>query len=122
MKKRLSVQQRLLLSELLSQGTDACSLSLQFGLSLKYVTRLQRLYARSCNPLFSSRSNELSVQEKLRATLSVTGKVLSLQEASLRYRIPLSTLHKWKSICGRVGERGLAYLFELQINTPLFFY
>lgn len=48
--------------------------------------------------------------------MEVAEKSLSLSCVSLKYQIPMSTLHNWVRIYQRTGLKGLTFLLEVQMK------
>lgn len=114
--KKLSAQQERSLLYMIKNEYDLSSICSSFNLSISYVRYLRRCYQETGRISFSHNSQMLSQEEKIRITLEVAEKSLSLTAASIKYNLASSTLHDWINTYRRRGLKGLTYLLELQMK------
>ena len=114
--KKISVQQEKSLLAMLRKDYDISVISSSLGLSPSHVSYLRRCYRKTGSVRFSHSSRSLSLEEKVCAVLEVAEKSLSLSCVSLKYQIPMSTLHNWLHVYQRTGLQGLTFLLEVQMK------
>lgn len=114
--KKLSVQQEKELLRMFKADYDQSVIASYFGLSLNYVGYLRRCYIKTGHICFSHDSRNLSLEEKVIAVVEAAEKSLSLSDVSIKYRLPMSTLHKWVDIYRKTGLKGLTFLLEVQMK------
>ena len=116
MKKKLLCHQHEEFFSLCEQGHSIKELCSHFGISPSYAASLRLNYRSQGRECFNRSSKRLTVKEKIRITLEIVQKALSLSQASRKYNVPPSTLCKWKNLHATVGLQGLRFYFETQMK------